>query len=689
MTRYSDVQTLAWPHERDACGVGFVADIQGRKTHKILEHALQALCNLSHRGAVSADGLTGDGAGVLTQIPHKLLRRELAAQGIQLAQDSDLAVGSFFVSNFAPEEEIFRLIDEVIAASSLPFLMWREVPTNDDALGDDARRRRPVIRQVLLKRPEGLDDAAFERTLYLTRKRIENKLYEADLGRVYIPSFSHQTLSYKGLMVAPQLSAFYLDLADPAYETALTVFHQRYSTNTFPRWSLAQPFRFLAHNGEINTLQGNVNFMRAREMVLKSGVWGDEIKDLLPIIEPGGSDSAALDNAFELLTLSGRDLLHTLMMLVPQAYEENTQLNPALRGFYEYHAALMEPWDGPAALALSDGKMAVAALDRNGLRPQRYWISEEGTVVVGSEAGMVALPGETILEKGRLGPGMMLAVDTVNHRVLHDADIKAEVAARQPYDQWIEKHMLRPEPQKDEVAARSWEGGALLRAQSLFGYHKEEIERIFEPMVFGASIPVGSMGDDTPLAVLSEQPQGLYRYFKQRFAQVTNPPIDPLRERLVMSLETVVGPRGSILEEDEMSAKVMEFSSPVLDEGTFSWLCSQPTFEVCTLQTRFRVADGPEGLESALEMLCQEAEGAVQRGCAVLILSDREVNSDWAPIPMLLATAAVHYHLLKLGLRTRTALVCDTGEPREDHHIACLIGYGAALVHPYLGLCEC
>ncbi len=685
MTRYSDFQSLAYPHERDACGVGFVADIEGRKTHKILEHALQALCNLSHRGAVSADGLTGDGAGVLTQIPRKLFRRELAAQGIQLDKDSDLAVGSFFVSNFAPEEEIFDLIDEVIAASDLSLLMWRDVPTNDDALGDDARRRRPVIRQVLLGRPEGLDDAAFERTLYLTRKRIENKLFEADLGRVYVPSFSHQTLAYKGLMVAPQLSAFYLDLADPDYETALTIFHQRYSTNTFPRWSLAQPFRFLAHNGEINTLQGNVNFMRAREMVLKSGVWGDDIGDLLPIIEPGGSDSAALDNAFELLTLSGRDLLHTLMMLVPQAYEENEQLEPELRGFYEYHAALMEPWDGPAALAFSDGRMAVAALDRNGLRPQRYWISQEGTVVVGSEAGMVSLPGETIIEKGRLDPGMMLAVDTENHRVLHDADIKREVASRQPYAQWISDHMLRPEPQPDMVAARGWEAGALLRAQSLFGYHKEEIERIFEPMVFGASIPVGSMGDDTPLAVLSEQPQGLYRYFKQRFAQVTNPPIDPLRERLVMSLETVVGPRGSILEGDESSARVMEFDSPILDEGTFNWLRTQTLYRVCTLQVSFAVAEGPEGLEPALELLCQSAEEAVRGGCGVLVLSDREVDSEWAPIPMLLATAAVHHHLLRLGLRTRTALVCDTGEPREDHHIACLIGYGAALVHPYLG----
>ena len=678
--RYSDVETLAWPNERDACGVGFVADIKGRKSHRTLQRALTALCNLSHRGAVSADGLTGDGAGVLTGIPHGLFRRELAARGIGLERDEDLGVGVFFVSNEAPVEEMYTLIDEVIAGSALELLCWRDLPINDDALGEEARRRRPVLRHVLMKRPAGLDDDAFERLLYLTRKRIENALWDADLGRFYIPSFSHRTLSYKGLMVAPQLSAFYLDLADPIYETSIAVFHQRYSTNTMPRWSLAQPFRFLAHNGEINTLQGNVNFMRGREPVLSSTLWGDALPEILPVIEPGGSDSAALDNAFELLVLSGRDPAHALMMLVPEAFEEMGDLDPDLRGFYDYHATLMEPWDGPAALALTDGRVAVAGLDRNGLRPQRYWIGKDGTVVVGSEAGIVPLE-EEVIERGRLGPGMMLAVDTVEKRLLYNDDIKARYAARRPYKEWMDTRTLRP-PHVGE-APDAWEPGTLSRTQKMFGYVSEDYDRIFEPMVFDSAVPVGSMGDDTPLAVLSELPQSLYRYFKQRFAQVTNPPIDPLRERLVMSLETVVGPRGRLLEEDEGSAAVMKFASPLITQGELDWL-KEGAFGAQTLAARFPVAAGPEGLEEALESLCDEAEQAVRAGAGLLILSDREVGEAWVPLPMLLATAAVHHRLLRAGLRTRAAIVCDTGEPREDHHYACLIGYGAALVHPYL-----
>lgn len=684
-SRYSDIETLAWPTERDACGVGFIADLYGRRSHQTLQHALSALCNLSHRGAVSADGLTGDGAGVLTQIPHRLFRRELAAQGISLERDEDLAVGVFFVANDAPVDEMYRLVDEVIAASPLKRLLWREVPIIDEALGKEARSRRPVLRQVLLKRPEGLDDDAFERLLYLTRKRTETKLHDAGLGRSYIPSFSSRTLSYKGLMVAPQLSAFYLDLADPDYETAIAVFHQRYSTNTMPRWSLAQPFRFLAHNGEINTLQGNVNFMRAREAVLKSGLWGDDVSDLLPIIQPGGSDSAALDNVFELLTLSGRDPIHTLLMMVPEAFEEKA-LDESVRGFYEYHNALMEPWDGPAALAFSDGRYAVAALDRNGLRPQRYWLCDDGTVVVGSEAGMVPVSEARVTEKGRLGPGTLLAVDTHEGRLWRNDAIKAHYASQKPYAQWVATHMKRP-PKVDTIEPTHvpvLEPHALTRLQKLFGYGLEDYDRIFEPMVYGGDIPVGSMGDDTPLAVLSEQPQSLYRYFKQRFAQVTNPPIDPLRERLVMSLETVVGPRGSILEEDERSARVLRFPSPLIGGDELAWLREASGLEVCTLPTHFEVFEGPEGLEQALERLTEEALAAVQGGAEVLVLSDREAGDRYVPIPMLLATAAVHHRLLREGLRTRTAIVCDTGEPREDHHYACLLGYGAALVHPYL-----
>ena len=688
----SDFATLAWPDERDACGVGFVADTHGRKSHKVLTHALTALNNLSHRGAVSADGLTGDGAGVLTQLPHKLFRRELAARGITLERDSDLAVGVFFVSNASQFEELYRVADEEIEASHLTLLGWREVPTDDAALGDDALERLPVMRQVLLGRPEGLDDDAFERLLYLTRKRLERRLFETQLGNFYIPSFSHRTIAYKGLMVASQLPSFYHDLADPDFETSIAVFHQRYSTNTMPRWSLAQPFRFLAHNGEINTLQGNVNFMRAREAVLESALWGDDIGELLPIIAPGGSDSAALDNAFELLVLSGRDPMQALMMLVPEAYEELENMAPDVRAFYEYHGTLMEPWDGPAALALTDGRFAVAALDRNGLRPQRYWLAEDGLVVVGSEAGMVPLGESNIVEKGKLEPGSILVVDTLNGVLLRNDEVKARVSAQYPYGEWLEARMVRAptyaeaQAEADELSTRPWDEAALLRTQKLFGYSTEDYDRILGPMAASGDIPVGSMGDDTPLAVLSEQPQSLYRYFKQRFAQVTNPPIDPLRERLVMSLETILGPRGKLLEEDPGSAQVVAFTSPVLDEAQFQWLKAQGWLEPQVLQARFAVKSGPEGLKTALTDLCDEAVQAVRAGAGLIVISDREGGPEWAPVPSLLATGAVHHRLIETGLRTLTAIAVESGDAREDHHLACLVGYGAAVVHPYLAL---
>lgn len=684
MTGFSDALSLAWPNERDACGTGFIADTSGKRSHDVLAFALQALHNLAHRGAVSADGKTGDGAGVLTQIPHRLFRRELEERGVHLERDRDLAVGVFFVANDAPFKKIYALVRDEIARSPLTTLMWRDPPLDDDALGAEALARRPIMRQVLLGRPAWLSEDAFERQLYLTRKRIERRVHDAELGRSYICSFSSRTISYKGLMVADQLPRFYLDLADPDYDTAIAVFHQRYSTNTMPRWSLAQPFRFLAHNGEVNTLQGNVNFMRAREPRLSSTLWGSEVRDLVPVIEPGGSDSAALDNALELLTLSGRDLLHSLMMLIPEAYERDPDVGPHLRGFYDYHGTLMEPWDGPAALSLTDGRYAVAGLDRNGLRPQRYWIGKQGLVVVASEAGVVPLAEEDIVEKGRLGPGRMLAVDTLEGKVLRDHDIKERYAHRRPYREWVERYAVPAERVEDADDSAEWAAADLLRAQLAFGYSHEDYDRIFEPMAFDGAMPIGSMGDDTPLAVLSEQPQQLYRYFKQRFAQVTNPPIDPLRERLVMSLSTVIGPRASLLEEEPEGARVMRFESPIIDAAQLEALRGQTALQTATLDARFSVEDGAEALERALEDLADRAQAEVERGTSVLILSDRQVDASTAPVPMLLAVGAVHHRLLLVGRRTKAAIVCDTGEPREDHHYACLIGYGAALVHPYL-----
>ena len=684
MPVWSDFRKLSWPSERDACGIGFVAHAGGRASHDVLAYGLTALANLAHRGAVSADGRTGDGAGVLTQVPHRLFRRELEARGVRLERDRDLAVGVFFVANDAPAERVFALVKDELARSPLETLAWRVPPTDPEALGEQARARLPVIRQVLLRRPRWQGDEAFERTLYLTRKRIERRLRDAGLGRAYVCSLSSRTVVYKGLMAASQLPRFYLDLADPDYETAICVFHQRYSTNTVPRWSLAQPFRLLAHNGEINTLQGNVNFMRAREARLSGRVWGDEVKDLVPVIEEGASDSGALDNALELLTLSGRELPHALMMLVPQAYENDPEVGDDLRGFYDYHATLMEPWDGPAALAVTDGRYAVAALDRNGLRPQRYWLTADDLVIVASEAGVLPAEEHRVVERGRLGPGRMIAVDTLEGRVLRDGEIKARYAGRRPYGTWVERYRVPLEP--TGPAAPSQEDLDLRRAQQVFGYHAEEYDRVFEPMAVRGETPLGSMGDDTPLAALSALPQLTYNYFKQRFAQVTNPPMDPLRESVVMSLATVLGPRASVLDEEPEAARVMRFPGPVIDAPTLEALKSQSVLATAVLDCTFPVASGAEGLAKALEELADRAQDEVASGVSVLILSDRSFGPDRAPVPMLLAVGAVHHRLLLVGRRTRAAIVCDTGEPREDHHFACLIGFGAALVHPYLAL---
>ena len=684
MQQYSDFKSLAWPQERDACGVGFVAHAGGRRSHDVLAYGLRALANLAHRGAVSADGKTGDGAGVLTQIPHRLFRRELDAKGIVLERDRDLGVGVFFAANDGPAEQIYALIRDEIARSPVKRLMWREPPLDPSVLGEQALARRPVMRQVLVSKPAWQSDEAFERTLYLTRKRIERRLAEAGLGRAYVCSFSNRTISYKGLMGADQLHNFYLDLADPDYETAITVFHQRYSTNTLPRWSLAQPFRLLGHNGEINTLQGNVNFMRAREPRLASHVWGQDVRDLLPIIEAGGSDSAALDNALELLTLSGRDLLHSLLMLVPQAYEQDPEVDPDLRGFYDYHATLMEPWDGPSALAMSDGRYAIAGLDRNGLRPQRYWLTSDDLVIVASEAGVLPLEEERVIERGRLGPGRLLAVDTLEGTLLRDEQIKKRYAKRRPYREWVERHAVHLD--RPELAEESWDDEELNRKQRLFGYSSEDYDRIFQPMAINGEIPLGSMGDDTPLAALSQQPQQLYRYFKQRFAQVTNPPIDPLRERLVMSLGTVLGPRSSVLEEESEAAMVARFEGPIIDAMSLQALKETRRLKSAVLDCSFAVGAGPQRLAAALDELADAAQDQVEDGVSVLILSDREAGAERAPLPMLLAVGAVHHRLLLVGRRTRAAIVCETGEPREDHHYACLIGFGAALIHPYLAL---
>jgi len=676
--------------DHDACGVGFVATTSGR-SHAILRQGLEAVANLTHRGAVSADGKSGDGAGLLTQIPHRLLVPELHRLKVRVPRHTDLGVGMIFLPQDNRRRARARaIIEEAIITEGLVLFGWRSVPVSVSALGDEAARTRPEIEQVLIGRPERLGGEEFERVLYLTRKVIERRLNEEKIDDCYIPSVSHQTIVYKGMFVAPQLPRFYPDLQDPQFETALAVFHQRYSTNTFPSWPLAQPFRFLAHNGEINTLWGNINWMRAREPHLRSATWQERIRDLVPVIQPGGSDSAMLDNALELLVRSDRDLLNAMMILIPEAWENLPGMPEELRAFYDFHAGLAEPWDGPAALAFSDGRIAAAVLDRNGLRPARYTMTDDGLVIVASEVGVIDLDPARIVEKGRLGPGHMVAVDTVSGRVLTNATIKGEAAARRPYTAWL-SNRVRFQPaggvhSDERPALPPTDPGTLTRRLVSFGYSQEEIHRIHEPMFSEAKDPVGSMGDDTPLAVLSSRPRLVYNYVKQRFAQVTNPPIDSLRERLVMSLVTLLGARGSFLEETPEHARLVELKTPLLSEADLHALSVLPdqAFRARTLRALFPAARGAEGLERALVQLCDEAAYHVEEGTAILMLSDREADAAHAPIPMLLAVGAVHQALIRRGVRMRTSLIAETGEARDVHHIAALIGYGASAVCPYL-----
>ncbi|MBI2323284.1 MAG: glutamate synthase subunit alpha, partial [Chloroflexi bacterium] len=676
--------------EHDACGVGFVAQVSGTPSHRIVQLGIQSVVNLTHRGAIDADGKSGDGAGILSQIPRKIVQRELARLGLGGSDPRDVAVGMFFLPRDAAANERARGISaEVFQRHGLRLLGWRPVPVDPDALGDKARATQPDIVQPLLARPAGQDDQAFERTLYLARKEIEAAATREALKDLYIPSLSQRTVVYKGLFVAPQLAAFYRDLADPDFESALVVFHQRYSTNTFPTWQLAQPFRALAHNGEINTLWGNRNWMRAREPELSSPLWGERIAALKPIVREDGSDSASLDHALELLTLSGRDLCHAMMMLVPEAWENMPDMDADWRAFYMYHACLTEPWDGPAALAFTDGLVAAACLDRNGLRPARYKVTEDGLVIVASEVGTVDLPDQRVVEKGRLGPGEMIAVDTARGRLLRNDDLKALYAQRQPYCAWVTRHLVALDGHSSAGQPNghaSQDPRALTRLQQTFGYTNEDLKFVIEPMAATAKDAVWSMGDDAPPAVLSLKPKLLYSYFKQRFAQVTNPPIDPLREQLVMALDTYLGRRGSLLEETPAHGHLVQLRSPILTDAQLDALrsLSDPAFRARTLSALFPVAEGTAGLDAALERLCAAARAAIADGVSVLVVSDRGVTTDRAPLPLLLAVGALHHDLTRRGLRMRADIVVEGGEVWEVHHFATLIGYGASAVNPYL-----
>ena len=597
---------------------------------------------------------------------------------------------------FLPVEKHIRLqcegvFERIAQEEGCQVLGWRDTPVNGDAIGREARRSQPYIEQLFLRRPQGLDEEAFERLLYRVRRRTENEIAASEIEdkeTFYVPSCSCRTIIYKGLMLAPQIEKFYFELANPLVTSALALIHQRFSTNTFPSWKLAHPYRYVCHNGEINTIRGNISWMNARQSVLASPLHGDKIGDLYPVIVPGGSDSASLDNAVEFLYQSGRSLPHVMAMLIPEAWSGNPDMDEDKRAFYEYHASLMEPWDGPAAIAFTDGKVIGATLDRNGLRPGRYIVTKDDLVVLASEAGVIEVPAEDVLKKGRLQPGRMFLVDTVEQRIVSDGEIKKDLAGRKPYGEWLKEQQVTIDalPEPPRVIASNPE--TLLRRQRASGYSEEDLRILLAPMATDGAEPVGSMGNDVPLACLSDRPQPLFNYFKQLFAQVTNPPIDPIREELVMSLISYIGTERNILDEAPENCHTLKLPHPILTNRDLEKLrrVSSGDLLATTLPTLFRAEDGEKGLKRALDDLSARASHAVNSGYTLLILSDRGVDPTYAPIPSLLAMAAVHNRLVKEETRTLVALIIESGEPREVMHFALLIGYGASAINPYLAI---
>jgi glutamate synthase (NADPH/NADH) large chain len=681
-------------NEHDACGLGFIVDIKDRKSHDIVVQGLKILENLTHRGATGADPLHGDGAGILIQVPHAFLRRECAAVGVELPDPGEYGVGMIFLprdpgARAACEHEIVR----AIVAEGQELLGWRDVPIDDRGVGEVVRASEPVIRQVFVGRGLSTPDvAAFERKLYVIRKSSGHAIKALGLSRAsdfYVPSFSATTLVYKGMLLAHQVREFYPDLQDPALESAIAMVHQRFSTNTFPTWQLAHPFRLIAHNGEINTLRGNVNWLRARQQNIASKLLGEGLYNIWPLIYDGQSDSASFDNALELLYFGGYSLAHAMMLMIPEAWADNPLMDERRRAFYEYHASLMEPWDGPAAMAFTDGRQIGAMLDRNGLRPARYVVTDDDRVILASEAGVLDIPERKIVKKWRLQPGKMLLIDLDEGRIVDDRELKDKLARHRPYQKWLDRTQLRltdiPMPEYVPVP----DGDKLLQRQQAFGYTHEDLKLIMAPMAATGQEAVGSMGDDTPLAVLSDRPRPLYAYFRQLFAQVTNPPIDPIREETVMSLVSFIGPRPNILALDESGPNMrLTVSQPILTFEDMEKLrraeeLTRGHFRSVVLSTCYPASWGAEGMEAALAKLSADAEDVVRMGGVnIIILSDREVGPDLVAIPALLAVSAVHQALVRAGLRTRTGLVVETGSAREVHHFALLAGYGAEAIHP-------
>ncbi|TVT72940.1 MAG: glutamate synthase subunit alpha [Denitromonas halophila] len=686
-------------NEHDACGVGFIAHIKGEKRHDIVIQGLEILKNLDHRGAVGADALQGDGAGLLLQLPDQLYREEMAAQGVTLPPVGDYGVGMVFMpkehaSRMACEEEIER----AIRAEGQVVIGWRDVPVNPDMpMSPTVRKTEPIIRQIFIGRgPDIMVTDALERKLYVIRRRAANAILRLQLEHAkefYMVSMSARTIVYKGLLLADQVGEYYLDLVDPRTVSALALVHQRFSTNTFPKWNLAHPFRMIAHNGEINTLRGNYNWMRAREKGVASPLLGKDLEKIWPLIYPGQSDSAAFDNALELLVMGGYTMAHAVMMMIPEAWESHTLMGEQRRAFYEYHAAMMEPWDGPAAVAFTDGVQIGATLDRNGLRPARYLVTDDDLVVMASESGVLPIPDSKIVKKWRLQPGKMFLIDMEQGRIINDEELKESLATAKPYREWNQRINIKLDGlEKSDATVATECRASLLDRQQAFGFTQEDIKFILEPMARAGEEGTGSMGNDAPMAVLSSKEKPLYNYFRQLFAQVTNPPIDPIREQLVMSLVSFIGPRPNLLEINEINPPYrLEVTQPVLNFADMAKIrniarYTGNKFRSAELDVCYPVAWGKAGVEARLASLCAEAEDAVEQGFNILVVSDRNVDSQNVAIPALLATSAIHQHLVSKGLRTRAGLVVETGTARENHHFAVLAGYGAEAVHPYLAL---
>ncbi len=677
--------------EHDACGIGFVADIKGRPSHKIIEQGVEVLVNLTHRGACGCDPETGDGAGLLLQVPHGFFVKQALANGFSLPAAGEYGVGMVFVS---PREDARRaaqqMVEEVAESEGQQVLGWRRVPTNSSAIGWLARESEPQIYQVFLAQvaEPRLHGDAYERKLYTLRKRTEQEAHRRQIPRYYPATMSSRTICYKGLLLAPQIFEFYPDLGDSDFQSAIALIHQRFSTNTFPTWERAQPFRYLAHNGEINTLRGNANWMRAREATLESELFGPDTEKIKPIIDETGSDSTQIDNALELLIQSGRSIAHSFMMLIPEAWSSHEHMEDYKKAFYEFHATMMEPWDGPASIVFTDGRFVGGSLDRNGLRPSRYSVTYDDLVVMASETGVIPdIKPANVRMKGRLQPGRMFLVDTQEGRIIRDEEIKETISKRRPYREWLRGNLIHLEDLPDPPSVEKTDFETLIQRQRSFGYTLEHQRLLLDPMATAGAEPVGSMGIDIPLACLSERPQLLFSYFKQLFAQVTNPAIDPIREELVMSTVTYVGPQGNVLGERPDYAHVVKVPIPVIDNAKLEKLRNlgpAVRFGATTLPTTFEVARGAGGLREALDRLCSDAEAAADSGTSVLILSDRGVDEANVPMPSLLACSAVHHHLIRAAKRSKVGIVVESGEPREVMHFCLLIGYGANAVNAYL-----